>query len=248
VPDSHANGHRDPEPGNVEDHSPPKMGFGGPNDKPVEIIIPPNNIMLTSHCRQKDLEPTKIGTDREYRLAKVKEGTIQHPEAIIWDLPLKIELWKFNLDFSAENPNKEMQSYFELVSEALKDNQEFFEEYKYYNLVRHIWGFSQKQQLVQFWLTFLPFVILYGIAFVLDEHRHESIITIASGIGIILVTLLLTYEFLQMLSTGFRKYITDGQNILDVITYISYINIFVWLIAGDIKSSIVVHLYSWTML
>lgn len=183
--------------------------------------------MLTSHCMRKDLKPTKIGADRKYRMDRAEEGTIQHPKPIIWDLPLKIELWKFNLDFSAENPNKEMQSYFELVTDGLADNQEFFEEYKYFNLVRHIWGYSQKQQLIQFWLTFLPFLILYFMPFVIDEHGNETTITIASGIGIVLVTLLLIYEFLQMLSTGFRQYITDAQNILDVITYMSYINIFV---------------------
>lgn len=70
-------------------------------------------MMLNAHKLPKDMTPSKFPADREYRLAKAKEGTIHHPEAIIWDLPLKIELWKFNLDFSAKNPNKEMQSYFE---------------------------------------------------------------------------------------------------------------------------------------
>jgi hypothetical protein len=41
------------------------------------------------------------------------EDTIQHPEQIYWDLPLKVEVWKFNLDFSAAHPNEEMQSYFQ---------------------------------------------------------------------------------------------------------------------------------------
>jgi hypothetical protein len=59
------------------------------------------------------LLPKKIGEDREYRLAKAMEGTIQHPEPIYWDLPLEVEVWKFNLDFSAAHPNEEMQSYFQ---------------------------------------------------------------------------------------------------------------------------------------
>jgi hypothetical protein len=71
-------------------------------------------------------------------------------------------------------------------------------------------------------------VILFSLVFFLTEDGQQDLIDIASGVGIILVSLLLTYEFLQMLSTGFRQYIIDPQNILDVITYISYINLFVW--------------------
>jgi hypothetical protein len=71
-------------------------------------------------------------------------------------------------------------------------------------------------------------VILFSLVFFLTNDGQEDIVLLASCVGIVLVALLFAYEVLQMLSTGFRRYITDPQNILDVITYISYMNIFVW--------------------
>lgn len=110
-PSPEPKGHGDGQLQNQEPHSPSKRNHS--DGKPNEIIIPPNEVMLKVHKFRKDITPSKFSADREYRLAKAKEGTIHHPKAIIWDLPLKIELWKFNLDFSADHPNKEMQSYFE---------------------------------------------------------------------------------------------------------------------------------------
>jgi hypothetical protein len=82
--------------------------------------------------------------------------------------------------------------------------------------------------LIQFWVTLIPLVLLFYIGFYLDYHHHAKVIRAASGVSIIIVSLLVIYEFLQMLSTGFRQYISDGQNILDVVTYMGYLNLYIW--------------------